>query len=38
VSTTLYTVADGRNITKAEAEVIDIIGRLVKRFEDERKK
>lgn len=38
VSTLLYTVADGRNITQAEAEVIKIIGRLVKRFEEERKK
>ncbi len=38
VSTTLYTVYDGRNITKAEAEVIKIIDRLVKRFEDARKK
>lgn len=38
VSTTLYTVADGRNITKAEAEAINIIGRLVQRFEEERKK
>jgi len=38
VSTTLYTVADGRNITKAEAEVLNIIERLVKRFEAERKK
>jgi hypothetical protein len=38
VSTTLYTVADGRNITKAEAEVIKIIGHLVKRFDEERKK
>jgi len=37
VSTTLYTVYDGRNITKAEAEVIKIIDRLVKRFEDARK-
>lgn len=38
VSTTLYTVADGRNITKAEAEAIEIIGRLVQRFEEARKK
>ncbi len=38
VSTTLYTVADGRNITKAEAEVINIIKSLVQRFEEERKK
>lgn len=38
VSTTLYTVADGRNITKAEAEVIKIIKSLVQRFEEERKK
>lgn len=38
VSTTLYTVYDGRNITKAEAEVIKIIYRLVKRFEEARKK
>lgn len=38
VSTTLYTVYDGRNITKAEAEVIKIIHRLVKRFTDARKK
>lgn len=38
VSTTLYTVADGRNITKAEAEVISIIKSLVQRFEEERKK
>ncbi len=37
VSTTLYTVYDGRNITQAEAEVIKIIERLVKRFEDARK-
>jgi len=38
VSTTLYTVYDNRNITKAESEVINIIQRLVKRFEDERRK
>ena len=38
VSTTLYTVADGRNITKAEAEVLNIIERLVQRFDEERKK
>lgn len=38
VSTTLYTVYDGRNITMAEAEVIKIIQRLVKRFEEARKK
>lgn len=38
VSTTLYTVADGRNVTQAEAEVIKIIQRLVTRFEEERKK
>lgn len=38
VSTTLYTVADNRNITKAEAEVLNIIKRLVTRFEEERKK
>ncbi len=38
VSTTLYTVFDGRNITKAEAEVIKIIYRLVKRFEEARTK
>jgi hypothetical protein len=38
VSTTLFTVADGRNITKAEAEVIKIIKRLVTRFDEERKK
>jgi hypothetical protein len=38
VSTTLYTVYDNRNITKAEAEVLQIIQRLVNRFEEERKK
>jgi len=38
VSTTLYTVADGRNITKAEAEVLNIIKRLVDRFQAERAK
>lgn len=38
VSTTLYTVYDNRNITNAEAEVIKIIQRLVKRFADERVK
>ena len=38
VSTTLYTVADNRNITQAEAEVLNIIKRLVARFEEERKK
>ena len=38
VSTTLYTVADGRNITKAEAEVLKIIKRLVDRFQEERTK
>ena len=38
VSTTLYTVADGRNITKAEAEVLSIIKRLVDRFQEERMK
>lgn len=38
VSTTLYTVYDNRNVTKAEAEVIKIIQRLVKRFADERVK
>lgn len=37
VSTTLYTVYDNRNITKAEAEVLKIIQRLVNRFEKERK-
>jgi len=37
VSTTLYTVYDNRNITQAEAEVIKIIQRLVKRFAEERK-
>lgn len=38
VSTTLYTVADNRNITKAEAEVLNIIKSLVQRFDEERKK
>lgn len=38
VETTLYTVADGRNITKAEAKLIELIGHLVKRFDEERKK
>lgn len=38
VETTLYTVADGRNVTKAEAKVLEIIGHLVKRFDEERKK
>jgi hypothetical protein len=38
VSTTLYTVADNRNITKAEADVLDIIKNLVQRFDEERKK
>lgn len=38
VSTTLYTVADNRNITQAEAEVLKIIKRLVDRFQQERVK
>jgi len=38
VSTTLYTVYDNRNITKAEAEVLKIIKRLVDRFQEERVK
>jgi len=38
VSTTLYTVYDNRNITKAEAEVLKIIKRLVTRFQEERAK
>jgi len=38
VSTTLYTVYDNRNITKAEAEVLKIIKRLVDRFQQERVK
>ena len=38
VETTLYTVADGRNITKAEAKLIELIGHLVKRFDQERQK
>jgi hypothetical protein len=38
VSTTLYTVYDNRNITKAEAEVLKIVKRLVTRFQEERAK
>jgi hypothetical protein len=38
VSTTLYTVADNRNITQAEAEVLKIIKRLVDRFQQARVK
>ncbi len=33
VDTTLYTYADGRNITKAEKKVLDMIDRLVMRFD-----
>jgi hypothetical protein len=38
VETTLYTVADGRNVTKAEAKMLELIGHLVQRFNDERNK
>jgi len=37
VETTLYTVADGRNVTKAEARVLDFIHHLVQRFDKQRK-
>ena len=37
VDTTLYTVYDGRNMTQAEKKVLEIIDRLVKRFDDARK-
>lgn len=37
VDTTVYTVADGRNITKAEARVLNLIRRLVQRFDKQRK-
>lgn len=36
VDTTLYTYADGRNITKAEKKVLDMIDRLVTRFDKAR--
>jgi len=36
VDTTLYTYADGRNITKAEKKVLDMIDRLVMRFDKAR--
>ncbi len=36
VDTTLYTFADGRNITKAEKKVLDMIDRLVMRFDKAR--
>jgi len=38
VETTLYTVADGRNVTRAEARVLDLIHHLVQRFDQQRKK
>ncbi len=37
VETTIYTVADGRNVTKAEARVLDLIHHLVQRFDKQRK-
>lgn len=36
VDTTLYTYADGRNITKAEKKVLEMIDRLVNRFDKAR--
>ena len=37
IDTTLYTFADGRNITKAEKKVLDMIDRLVSRFDEARR-
>jgi hypothetical protein len=36
VSPTVYTVADGRNVTQAEAEVLKVISHLVERFNEAR--
>ena len=38
VDTTLYTVYENRNMTQAEKKVLEMIDRLVKRFDDARKK